>query len=145
MSLTKRVGLGVILNCDPTGGITYTALGSIVDHIDGADAKTTVYDSSLLTDKFTTKGGAQIDPGSVTFTIAYDPLDTSTTTVLTALLASSAIAGWQLLYPIIGTEVQQKEPFKGLVSGFKRGVKKGAMITADVTISVSGDPGFTGG
>jgi len=142
MSLTKRVGLGVTLSCDPLGGVTYVVLGSIVDHIEGADAKTTVFDSSLLGDKFTTKGGAQIDPGEVTFTIAYDPLDTATTVVLTGLLASSVIAGWEIEYPIIGAEVQQKKSFVGLVSGFKVSRKKGAMITADVTISVSGNPGF---
>lgn len=144
MSLTKRVGLGVTLSCDPLAGTSFAALGSIVDHIDGADAKTTVFDNSLLTDKYETKGGAQIDPGQVVFTIAYDPLDTGTTTVLTGLLSSSAVAAWQIAYPVIGGELQNKETFNGLVSGFKRGIKKGALITADVTISVSGKPGFTG-
>lgn len=144
MSLTKRVGLGVTLGCDPTGGVTYATMGSIVDHIDGPDAKGKVYENALLVDKYTTKGVAQIDPGEVTFTIAYDPLDTSTTTILTGLLTSGVIAGWEIVYPIIGVETQQKEPFTGAVSGFKRGIKKGEMITAEVSIAVSGKPGFTG-
>ena len=144
MSLTKRVGLGVTLGCDPTGGVTYALLGSIVDHIDGADAKTVIFDSSLLTDKYETKGGAQIDPGTYTFKIAYDPLDSSTTTILTGLLTSSVIAGFQLEYPVIGAETQNKEPFVAIVSGLKVSRPKGGLIVADVTLTVSGKPGFTG-
>jgi hypothetical protein len=144
MSLTKRIAFGITLGCDPTGGTAYATLGAVVDGFDGADAKTEVVDTSVLADKYHTKGGAQIDPGTVTFTIAYDPLDTATTTVLTGLLTSSVVAGWQVTYPIIGAETQQKDTFKGLVSGFKITAKKQNMLIAEVTIAVSGKPGFTG-
>lgn len=144
MSLTKRIGFGVTLGCDPAGGVTYAVLGAVVDGLEGAEAKTDEVDTSVLGDKYKTKAGAQVDPGNVTFSIAYDPLDTATTTVLTGLLASSAVAGWQITYPVIAAETQQKDAFKGFVSGFKRSIKKANLIVADVTITVSGTPGFTG-
>lgn len=146
MSLTKRIGFGVTLECDPTGGSSLVALGAIVDGIDGGEGKTDEVDTSILTDKFKTKSGAQIDPGTVSFQIAYDPADTESTHILTGLLSSSAIANWQVAYPIIGTEIQQKDrAFLGFVSGFKVSRKKANLVIADVTITISGDPGFATG
>lgn len=156
MSLTRRVGLGVILSVDPIGGTSYAALGAIVDTIDGADAKGNTYDSSLLTEKYITKGVAQIDSGTVTFKIAYDPADTATTQVLALQLSGGTPGGsttnvqataphWKITYPIVGAETQQTETFFGWVTGFKRGIPKNNMITADITITLSGPPGYTGG
>ena len=144
MSLTRRIGFGVVLNCDPTGGTTFAALGAIVDGLDGGDAKTTVIDTSILGDKFMTHGGGQIDPGEVTFTIAYDPLDAATNLVLSALLGNSNIANFQISYPAVAGAGATTETFKGLVSGYKRTIAKDKMITAEVTITISGDPGFAG-
>lgn len=144
MSLTKRIGFGVTLGCDPTGGTTYAVLGAVVDGLDGPDAKAEEVDTAVLSDKYKTKAGAQIDSGNVTFQIAYDPLDTATTTVLTGLFSSSAVAGWQILYPVIASETQQKDAFQGFVSGMKRTISKDKMIVADVTITISGKAGLTG-
>jgi hypothetical protein len=144
MSLTKRKGYGVTLGCDQTGGTTYAVLGAVVSGLDGADAKADEIDTTVLSDHYKTKEGGQVDSGTVTFQIAYDPLDTATTTVLTGLLASGAVAGWQITYPIVASETQQKDAFQGYVAGFKRTIDKSKMIVADVTIGVSGNPGFTG-
>lgn len=148
MSLTKRVGFGVQFQyqSNPVGPV-YTTLGAVVDGVDGGDAKTTIIDTAILSDKFMPKAGGQIDSGEVTFTIAYDPLDTGTagtTNVLTGLLGSSAIQIFRILYPVIGAEAQQSDVFSGVVSGFKRTIAKDKMITAEVTITISGDAGFTG-
>ena len=141
MALTKRVGFGVVLQYF---NVSYITLGAIVEGVDGGDAKTTVIDTAILSDKFMPKAGGQIDSGEVTFTIAYDPLDTGTTTVLTGLLGSSAITNFKILYPIIGAEAQQSDVFAAIVTGFKRGIAKDKMITAEVTLTISGDAGFTG-
>lgn len=144
MSLVKRIGFGVTLGCDPTGGTSYAVLGAVVDGIDGPDPKTEEVDTAVLADKYKTKAGAQIDSGNATFQIAYDPLDTATTLVLTGLLTSSANAGWQITYPVIGAETQQKDAFVGFVCGLKRTISKEKMIVADVTICVSGKAGLAG-
>ena len=142
MALTKRVGFGVVLQ--HYNGVSYDTLGAIVDGVDGADAKTTVIDTSILSDKFMPKAGGQIDSGEVTFTIAYDPLDTTTNTLLTGLLGSSALATYKILYPIIGAESQQSDTFTAIVTGYKRTIAKDKMILAEVTLTISGDAGFVG-
>lgn len=153
MTLTRRAGLGVTLGVDPTGGTSFTVLGAIVEGIDGPDAKGEEYDASLLTDKYKHKDVAQVDPGDLTFTIAYDPADTATTQALALQLSGGTAGGsqtvaampnWQISYPIIGVETQQKETFLGRLKGFKRRIKKSEMIMADITIAVSGVPGYTG-
>lgn len=144
MPLTKRIGFGVTLSCDPAGGTTYALLGAVVEGIDGADAKATVIETALLTDKYQTKAVGQVDSGEVSFTIAYDPADTATTTVLTGLLTSGVSAGWEISYPIIAAETQQTDAFQGPLSGMKRTVSKDKMILATVTIAVSGKPGLKG-
>lgn len=147
MALTKRIGFGVQLECDPTGGSTLAALGAIVDGIDGSESKTTEVDTSLLVDKVMTKSGAQIDPGNVTFKIAYDPKDTGSTQILTSLLLSSFPAAWQVVYPTIGSETPAPtDPvFQGFVSSFKVSRQKASMVTADVTITLSGSTGLATG
>lgn len=142
MSVTKRVGYGVQLQYYT--GSAYVTLGAVVDGVDGGDAKTTVIDTAILSDKFMPKAGGQIDSGEVTFTIAYDPLDTGTTTILTGFLGSSALTTFKILYPVIGVETQQFDTFAAIVTGFKRGIAKDKLITAEVTLTISGDAGFTG-
>lgn len=138
MSLTKRIGYGITLGCDPTGASSFTTLGAVVDGIDGPDAKTDKVDTTILSDKFKTAAGAQIDPGTVTFKIAYDPSDTDTTQKLTALHQSSDVASWQVTYPGPVTD----NPFLGFVAGFKRTIETKTLVVAEVTIQVSGTPGY---
>lgn len=144
MALTRRIGFGVTLDCDPAGGTTYANLGAIVDGLDGGDAKTTVIETAILGDKFVTKAGGQVDPGEVTFTIAYDPLDAATNLVLTALLGNSNVAHFRINYPAVAGAGATTETFFALVTGYKRTIAKDKMITAEVTLSISGDPGFAG-
>jgi hypothetical protein len=137
MTLTKRYGYGVTLGCDPAGGTAFVILGNIVDSIEGPEVKTDDIEVTLLADKDKTFLGGQIDGGTVSFQIAYDPLDTSGTTIAT-LLGNSNIANWQIKYPVIGAEVQQSDTFFGYVNGFKRSIKRNALIVADISIKVTG-------
>src|SRR5579871_2518705 len=106
MSLTKRYGYAVTLGCDSSGGSSFTVLGNIVDSIEGADVKADEIEVTLLADKIKTWAQGQIDGGQVTFKIAYDPADTSGTTIAT-LLGNGNVANWQISYPIINAESQQ--------------------------------------
>lgn len=128
--------------CDPAGGTAYAGLGAIVDGFDGGDGKTDEVDTSILSDKFKTKAGAQIDSGKVTYSIAYDPSDTATTQVLTTLFGNSNIAHWQIVYPSLGAgDTPAPDTFLGFVSGFKKTGKKDKLLTADVEVTISGSPG----
>jgi hypothetical protein len=139
MTLERRVGLGYTLSVDPTGGTTFAVLGSIVDAIDGPDAKKDDIDISILADikKFFSPG--QLDAGVVTFQIAYDPADTDTHTLATLLNSTSTtLANWKINHS--GTSNQ--ETFLGYVNGFARKTGKGKLVVADVSIKVSGDTGY---
>lgn len=160
----RRIGLGVTLGVDITGvGTTYTILGAIVDGLDGPDAKGTVVDLTLLSERYKVKTVADVDPGEVTFTIAYDPSDATSTQILTGLLTGTfssttaiALPIWQISYPATGgypplsggtaaaVPAITDPPFYGTVSGFKRTISKDKMVVAEITIAVSGKPGFAG-
>lgn len=152
----RRIGFGVTLGVDPTGaGASYTIIGAIIDGVEGPDAKKTVIDTTLLSDAYRTISVAQGEPGEVTFQIAYDPSDTTSTGTLAGLLTSgySSVAAtnppkWQISYPASGGQGAAIEAatdsFYGFVTGFKRTISKDKMITADITISISGNPGITG-
>jgi len=142
MSLVKRIGYGCTLGCDPTGGTSYAVLGAIVDGWKGPEAKADEADTSILVDKWKNSQPAQVDPGSMTFQIAYSPEDTGTTTVLTGLLTSGVVAGWEVTLPAVSPGTAQTKTFSGYVSGFSPDVKKANLVVADVTVRVSGNPGF---
>jgi hypothetical protein len=138
LSLNRLTGFGVTLGVDVTGGSTFVTLASIVTPPSGPSAKTEKVDVSILSDKSKQYAGAQIDPGEVSFEIAYDLNDVTTTTLAT-LLGNSAIANWQITYTA-GTIAT--ETFKGFVSGFDRKMGVTERVSATVTITVSGPAGF---
>jgi len=144
MSLTKRIGLGITLAVDTTGGTTFVDLASIVDGFT-SDAKAKDVDTSLLTDTFDTFLKGPIDGGTVTLTIAYSPEDTNTTKILGGLFysMSQTLANWQITYPAVGAGTAQNETFLGYVSSMSRAVKRDGYLTSQVTIKVSGDPGLS--
>lgn len=149
MALTRRMGLGVTLAMDPAGASNYVTLGAIVDGFSGS-AKADVADMSILSDTFKPKGKGQVDPGEITLSIAYDPDDNSNTNTSRALAAALALTGptprtFQISYPAVGAVNASTENFSGHITGLGREVKKGDMIVAPVTITVSGDPGFKSG
>src|SRR5579884_3592801 len=129
MSLTKRVGLGTVLSVDTTGGTTFVALASIVDVIN-SEAKAKDVDTSLLTDLFDTFLKGNIDGGSVTFTIAYDPADTNTTQILGTLFASTSqtLANWQITFAAVGGGSAAHETFLAYVSGLTRAIKRDGFL-----------------
>ena len=144
MAFDRRIGFGVTLEIQPDGSTVYTSL-EIVDTIDGPETAADEIETTLRGDTFKKYEKGQVDPGQVTFDIAYDPDDTSTT-VLTNLLTASgcALATFRLTYPITcNTTTTTQETFTGFVAGLGRSVPKDGLITMPVTIRVDGDPGFS--
>lgn len=80
------------------------------------------------------------DGGEVTFTLQYDPTDSShdETTGLEAAFSDDENATWRVLTPITGTTGRYGWEFEGHIT--KMGIKlpKDKLITQDVSIRVSG-------
>ena len=136
----------MVLSVDPDGTspYTYTDLGAIVAGINGPDAKGDDVDCSILADTFKVFKRAGVDPGNITFTICYDADDTGSTQVLNDLLDSVSYipAYWKITFPDTGTGTKT-ENFSGFVTGLSRETQKDAMIIANITIKITGNPGLT--
>jgi hypothetical protein len=143
MAVTKRIGLGILLDVDILGGTNFTNLAAIVDAPDNSGAKADVADTTLLADTFKTKAKAQIDPGEVTFTIAYDPSDGTTSQKLATVLADVInTANWRITFPAYAGAAQKIETFLAQLTGMGRTLKKDKLNIAPITLTISGNPGF---
>lgn len=141
MALTKRIVYGSTLAVDTSGGSSYTTLGNIVDGWDGPSAERSVIDTSVLADEYITKAPGQIDPGEVTFVIAYDPADANTN----ELEIDGGVYSWQANYKDSTSAATETETFDGFVSS--KGVAatgKDGLVTCSITITITGNPGLTG-
>lgn len=145
MTLNRRIGLGVTIGVDSAGGTNFTTLGSIVDGAKEGGTKADVADISILADTHKQKAKGQIDPNEVTITIAWDP-DDATSTVLKSLhdSVSATPPNWQISLPsgTQGAGSTTTKTFKGFVTGMGREIMKDKLITAEVTITKTGDPGI---
>ncbi len=147
MTLIKRISNGITLGYNDTTNTTYTTLANVVKMISGPSAKAETVKLDLMADIYDTKSRGSVDPGQVKFDIAYDPTD-GNSTKLASLLGSSfatlasGVPSWKLTYPAVGTNSAQTETFSGFVAGLDRKAEKNNMVSAEITIEVSGDPGF---
>ncbi len=147
MTLNRRIGLGFTLAADPTGGTSFSTLAAIVDGWDEEDAKAETPDTAILADLYKTFGKSQIDPGGITFEIAYDPDHATTTTLITMFKSVSQVApNWQIGYPggDSGAGSVVAESFKAHCVGMGRSVKKGKLLVCKITLKKTGQPGFNG-
>src|ERR1022692_2172068 len=142
MSLNRRIGYNCALAVDVLGGTTFVSVGSVVDGFSGAGPKSIMADISILTDYFTRTAPCGVDPGSFEFGVAYDPGD-ATSQLLSNLLASGAIANWQLtFYSVGGGGSGISETFLGYVETMGREIKRKSLVTAKVGIHIVGSPGY---
>lgn len=137
MSLRRRVGLGVVLECDTAGGVNFATVGSIVDALDGPHAKADIVHVPILSDSFVEKVKALVDGGECTLQIAWDPDDATTALFKSQLREITTCATWRISYP--GGTI--KESFAAWVSALGATRKIGGFITGAVTLAVNGDPG----
>lgn len=143
MSLTVRTGLGFTLGVDPTGGTSFTTIASLVAPPKRSGVKADTPDVTILSDQFKQFAKSQIDPGSLTYSIAYDPNDTVTTTLNSLLTQITPTPKWQISYPA-GTGSGAMESFKAHLAEISQTIEVDKLVTAEITLKVSGAPGFAG-
>lgn len=134
-TFTKRIGFGVTLS------VNGSVIGTIVDNIEH-DSSRDVGETTVLGDAIKTYMAGQIDPGKVTFTIAYESDQSGTTKTLNDLYYSGATATWLITYPAVGSDLAETETFTGFISARGRSINKNELITSKVEIQLTGDPGF---
>ncbi len=126
------------LGVDKTGGASFTVLGNIVDGWKGPGAKATTADTSVLADLFDTFAKSSIDPGEVTFQIAYDEGDSASLLLGDLLRQLTPAAQWQATNSDGGTR-----NFFALLTGMDNEVKKKSLVVCDITLKATGDPGYS--
>lgn len=127
---------------DITGGSTYVIVGCIVDGFSTSTSATSV-ETTCLGDTYKTFQRSDIDPGSLDFSIAYDAQDNTTTRKLVDLFNSGDVASWEITFSDEGSGTAT-ENFLGFVESFNREITKESLVSASLTIKVSGDSGMTG-
>jgi len=142
MSYTKTIGFQVTLGIDYTGGSTYVVQGVIVDKIGGQNAKTDMGDTTLLSDVFKTFLPASTDPGSLSFEVGWDALETNASSGGTyGKLAHAQKTGQVLGCQITGMS-GSVETFQAYVESVGREFSKNKLNVVPVTLKLTGDPGF---
>lgn len=140
--MQKRTGFRQKLYVDPAGGTAFVHVANIVDGWSGPSTTRDVAVTTVLEDTYHTKLGEQVDPGTANFDIAYDPLDTNSQ-ILADLYASGDTATWKQEYYIDGSDTVS-ETFSAFISEFGRETRKGDLMRATISLTISGNPGFSG-
>jgi hypothetical protein len=136
MTLTRRIGLGFQLTAS---GISC----SIVDGLTGPGAKADTVDISIITDTFKQFAKGRVDPGELSCMVAYDPAD-STGQALAALLpVRTPVPTWTITYPDEGGGTSTQS-FSAHLTGFELDAQVDKLVTAKITLKLTGDPGFAG-
>lgn len=136
----KRVGLGTVLQCSTAASTSgYITLAN-VRNISRSGTQGTVIDVSTLDDAdyYKTKAGGRVEPGQVTIGTIYDPADT-THKKLNSMMKNRTVGRWKLIFG--STTIF--ETWLGFVNGLGVEHPFDDAVAGDVTIEVTGDPGFT--
>jgi hypothetical protein len=146
MALTRRIGHGSELAVDPAAGSSFDTLGNIVSGWSGPAGDSDEIETTVLSDTFKTFAKGQRDGGEVSFQIAYDPEDgaAGSSQTLSDLFNGCDTATWQATFVSACAAGSVVETFSGWVKGLSITVDKTSLTVADVTIRVTGSPGFTG-
>jgi hypothetical protein len=145
MTLQRRIGLGVTLGVDTSGGSNYAVLGNVVNSIKHGGTKAQQADISILSDTYMQFAKGQIDPGEWTFEIAFDPLDTNTSSKIDTMHAATGVNAYpfQIQLPAIvspGTNTVAYSNFSAHVMGIGAQIEKDKLLIQPVTLKVTGDP-----
>jgi len=138
--MAKSVGYGTVLilcSSDNTTENNVAFVRSISGPgVSGNDVDTTTLDSSS---NYRTFVSGLLDPGEVTFNLAYDPT-AATHALIAHLMGERHTAAWKIAQGSSGGTLQT---FTGHIKGMSREIPLDDMITCDVTMKVSGKPGYT--
>jgi len=137
--MTKTVGYKSVLVATTSTGLDVNL--AQIRNISGpgvtaTDVDTTTMDSST---NYRTFAAGLLDPGEVTFSLVYDPTN-ATHTRLARWMRGRYSAGWKVYH---GSTAGTGQDFTGYVKGMSREIPMDDVITCDVTIKVSGSPGYT--
>lgn len=139
--MTKTLGYGTIL--EYYTGSAYAAIGQVKD-ITGPGITRDIVDVTTQdsTDSYKEFLAALADPGEVTFTVEFDPDDSShdQTSGLLSLLENTSSTNFNLITPVSATTGYWGFAFAGLVTGFELKSPVEGSIQADVTIKVTSKP-----
>ena len=136
--MAKTIGYGSVMAiATTTGGEVNIAQ---VRNISGPgvsanDVDTTCLDSSSNYRTFTC---GLLDPGEVTFGLAYDSTSATHTRLARYMGARLSTTFWVFE----GSTAGSKSEFAGYVKGLGREIPLDDLITCDVTVKVSGTPGY---
>jgi len=138
--MAKNLGYGTVLvlcSSDNTTENNVIQVRSISGPgVSGSDVDTTTLDSSS---NYRTFVGGLLDPGELTFSLVYD--STAATHALIAhLMGERHTAAWKVC---IGSTAGTATSFTGHIKGMSREIPLDDLITCDVTVKVTGLPGYT--
>lgn len=139
--MAKNVGYGsVLIVCSTSDGTTENNIASVRSisgpGVSANDIDTTTLDSSS---NYRTFAAGLLDPGELTFSLVYDPT-AATHKRLARYMKNRISANWKVCETSTAGTVQS---FSGYVKGMSREIPMDDVITCDVTVKVSGIPGYT--
>ena len=136
--MTKKFGYGSVLQVTTTTGDA--ALAQITNisgpGVDFAEVDTTTMDSSS---NYRTSVPGLGNPGDVTIGLMYDPAAV-THKRLAYYMGQRSVKAFKLYH---GTTADDEDLFSAWVKSMGREIPMDGMITSDVTLHVTGKPGYT--
>lgn len=137
--MAKSIGYGSVLvvATSTAGDVNIAQVRSVSGPgVSGNDIDTTTLDSSS---NYRTFVGGLLDPGEVSFSLVYDSTDASHSR-LARYMGSRYSTTWTVIQ---GSSGGTATAFTGYVKGMSREIPMDDVITCDVTLKVSGIPGYT--
>jgi len=102
MPLTVWPALGTTLGCDFTTPGTYVVIGQVLS-ISGPEAAVGSAETTNLSSTAKPYRPTLPDPGTISFSIEFDPTDATTHQKLETLQGTPAIHGWQITFSTGGS------------------------------------------
>lgn len=136
--MTKYFGYGSVLQVTTTTGDA--AIGQVTaisgPGVDFGDVDTTCMDSSSNYRTFVPGLG---DPGEITVSVAYDPTAVPIKR-LTYYMGQRSVKAFKLYH---GTTAADEDAFSAYVKGISRDIPMDNLITAEITLRLTGKPGLS--
>ena len=141
----KMIGLGTRLYMKQSTGSTstYTAIGGLLS-LPGPNASaddidtSTIENSTVANTYWKTFSRGQVDPGEMNVSLAYGTTDTFNKSLGTYFRTGESLT-FKVTFPSTAVTA---ESFTGYIKGMGRELEKDSMITRNLTLKVSGSPGF---
>ncbi len=137
--MAKHVGTGFTLKLSTAGSTTFGVTVGQVRSISGPSRSADVIDITTFdsTNNYREKAVGFLDGGEVTIGLIYDPGLTSHTE-LSNMFDGRTTASFQVVYPTTTITVE----FSGPISALGQEIPLSDVITADLTVAITGKPVF---